>query len=154
MPFAGRRDQTGKGMESDMAGRRQPRILRKKPALLAGSSARFANSQHQRIGTLWQAGRVKELITGLNDTRRNQATIDQDFDHAFLDAMKRGDLDRLADYTIEEFAAAGAGTIELLSWVALAAAIRGGKGEVIAYEPIAQWAAGIGVMAFASSLAN
>ena len=85
---------------------------------------------------------------------RNHGYIDQDFDHEFLDAMKRGDLDRLAGYTIEEFAAAGAGTIELLSWVALAAAIQGGKGEVIAYEPIAQWAAGIGVMAFPSSRAN
>jgi aromatic ring-opening dioxygenase catalytic subunit (LigB family) len=80
---------------------------------------------------------------------RNHGVIDEDFDLGFLDAMKRGDLDKLSRYVVEDFAAAGAGTIELLSWVALAAAIQGGRqGDVFVYEPIKQWAAGIGAMTF------
>jgi aromatic ring-opening dioxygenase catalytic subunit (LigB family) len=81
---------------------------------------------------------------------RNHGYIDQEFDRRFLDAMECGDLDRLSGYTVEQFAAAGAGTIELLSWVALAAAMQGSQGEVIAYEPISQWAAGVGMMSYPS----
>src|SRR5262245_2791163 len=79
---------------------------------------------------------------------RNHGYIDQEFDRGFLDAMESGDLNRLSGYTVESFAAAGAGTIELLSWVALAAAMRGSRSELIAYEPISQWAAGVGMMSY------
>jgi hypothetical protein len=38
--------------------------------------------------------------------------------------------------------------VELLSWIALAGALRTFRGEVLAYEPVKPWATGIGAMAF------
>ena len=79
---------------------------------------------------------------------RNHGTIDSEFDRAFLDAMAEGNTERLAGYRSADFAAAGAGAFELLSWVALAGALGGRKGEVVAYEAVKPWATGIGMMAF------
>jgi hypothetical protein len=36
-----------------------------------------------------------------------------------------------------------------LSWVALAGALGGRKGEVVAYEAVEPWATGVGLMTFA-----
>jgi Catalytic LigB subunit of aromatic ring-opening dioxygenase len=63
---------------------------------------------------------------------RNHGVIDSDFD----------------GYSRADFAAAGAGAFELLSWVALAGALGGRKGEVVAYEPVKPWATGVGLMTF------
>ena len=79
---------------------------------------------------------------------RNHGVIDSDFDHTFLATMAKGDAERLANYTRADFAAAGAGAFELLSWVALAGALGGRKGEVVAYEAVKPWATGVGLMAF------
>jgi aromatic ring-opening dioxygenase catalytic subunit (LigB family) len=84
---------------------------------------------------------------------RNHGVIDSDFDHKFLDAMSKGDADKLAGYTRAEFAKAGAGAFELLSWVALTGALGGRKGEVVAYEAVPQWATGVGLMNFTPALA-
>ena len=48
----------------------------------------------------------------------------QALDREFLAAMAAGDVERITRWTTGEFAAAGAGTIELLAWVALAGAPR------------------------------
>jgi hypothetical protein len=40
-----------------------------------------------------------------------------------------------------------------LSWIALAGALDGHKGEVIAYEAVKPWATGVGLMTFAHGLA-
>jgi hypothetical protein len=37
-----------------------------------------------------------------------------------------------------------------LSWVALAGAMQGARGEVLAYEAVKPWATGIGLMMFAA----
>ena len=104
-----------------------------------------ARRSHKRIGIVATGGLSHD------PGERNHGLIDRDFDMRFMDAMKSGDLDRLSNYSVEDFAAAGAGAIELLSWVALSAAIPGGcQGEVFAYEPIEQWATGIGAMTFSS----
>jgi hypothetical protein len=79
---------------------------------------------------------------------RNHGFIDQTFDRTFLAAVSAGDVSRLSRYSVSDFAAAGAGTIELLSWVALAGALQSFTGEVIAYEAVEPWATGIGVMSF------
>jgi hypothetical protein len=59
----------------------------------------------------------------------------------------------LGAYQRAELAAAGAGAFELLSWIALAGALDGHKGEVIAYEAVKPWATGVGLMTFAHGLA-
>ena len=73
-------------------------------------------------------------------------TIDEALDREFLAAMSAGDVERITRWTTQEFAAAGAGTIELLSWVALAGALGRFRGEVVAYEPVKPWATGMGLM--------
>jgi aromatic ring-opening dioxygenase catalytic subunit (LigB family) len=84
---------------------------------------------------------------------RNHGVIDSDFDHRFLAAMAAGDGPTLARYTRAEFAKAGAGAFELLSWVALTGALGGRKGEVVAYEAVQPWATGVGLMNFTPALA-
>jgi aromatic ring-opening dioxygenase catalytic subunit (LigB family) len=84
---------------------------------------------------------------------RNHGVIDSAFDHRFLAAMAAGDADKLSRYTRAEFAKAGAGAFELLSWVALTGALGGRKGEVVAYEAVQPWATGVGLLTFAQALA-
>lgn len=79
---------------------------------------------------------------------RNHGYIDTEFDRRFLAAMGAGDLDRLGHYTVADLAAAGAGAIEVLAWIALAGALQRYAGEVLAYEAVEPWATGIGVMSF------
>jgi aromatic ring-opening dioxygenase catalytic subunit (LigB family) len=84
---------------------------------------------------------------------RNHGIIDSDFDHQFMSAMAAGNTDRLGRYSRAELAAAGAGAFELLSWVALAGALAGRKGETVVYEAVKPWATGIGMMTFAQAVA-
>jgi len=84
---------------------------------------------------------------------RNHGVIDSDFDHRFMRAMADGNCTALGAYRRSELAAAGAGAFELLSWIALAGALDGRKGEVIAYEAVKPWATGVGMMTFSESLA-
>jgi aromatic ring-opening dioxygenase catalytic subunit (LigB family) len=79
---------------------------------------------------------------------RNHGVIDSDFDAKFLATMAAGDAERLSRYSRNDFAAAGAGAFELLSWVALCGALNGRKGEVVAYEAVKPWATGVGLMSF------
>jgi len=80
---------------------------------------------------------------------RNHGVIHADFDRQFLDEMAAGRVDRLSAYTTADLMAKGAGTMELLSWVALAGAISGRKGEIVAYEPVQPWGTGIGLVKYA-----
>jgi protocatechuate 4,5-dioxygenase beta chain len=79
---------------------------------------------------------------------KNHGVIDSNFDRQFMSAMAAGNAERLGKYTRSELAGAGAGAFELLSWVALAGALNGKKGEVVAYEAVKPWATGVGLMAF------
>jgi aromatic ring-opening dioxygenase LigB subunit len=84
---------------------------------------------------------------------RNHGVIDSEFDHQFMSAMANGNIERLAHYSRAELAAAGAGAFELLSWVALAGALDGRRGEVVVYEAVKPWATGIGMMNFPQAAA-
>jgi 2,3-dihydroxyphenylpropionate 1,2-dioxygenase len=95
----------------------------------------------QRLGILATGGMSHD------PGERRHGFIDSDFDHRFLGEMGRNECERLAGYTAADLAAAGAGALELLNWIALAGAVKG-RGEVLAYEPVVEWATGIGVMAF------
>ena len=79
---------------------------------------------------------------------RAHGTIDSDFDRLFLHRICSGDSAALMNYTNQDFAAAGAGSYELLSWIALSAAIEGRNGTLLAYEPVAPWATGMGLVMF------
>ncbi len=74
--------------------------------------------------------------------------IDQEFDAAFIDRMRRGDLAALSSYSDAEMLAAGAGTMELLAWLCMAG-IMGERGaDLIAYEAVKPWATGVGIMSY------
>lgn len=77
---------------------------------------------------------------------RNHGIIDSAFDHDFLTRMQAGDLAGLSALGCADLARAGAGALELLAWVALAAALGEFSGEIVAYEPVVPWATGIGLM--------
>ena len=79
---------------------------------------------------------------------KNHGVIDEVFDRRFLDLMAAGDVAALKNYTVADLAAAGAGAIELLGWIALAGAMGEFSGEVVAYEAVKPWATGMGLMRF------
>jgi aromatic ring-opening dioxygenase catalytic subunit (LigB family) len=84
---------------------------------------------------------------------RNHGVIDPAFDKQFLDEMAAGQVDKLSRYTTSDLMSKGAGTMELLSWVALAGATEGRKGEILAYEAVKPWGTGIGLIQFSMNVA-
>jgi aromatic ring-opening dioxygenase catalytic subunit (LigB family) len=108
---------------------------------IVGDVARASN---KRIGLIATGGMSHD------PGETNHGAIDSAFDRRFLDDMADGRLDRLQSCSVAELAAAGAGAIELLAWIALAGALRRFKGEVVAYEPVVGWATGIGLMTLTS----
>jgi aromatic ring-opening dioxygenase catalytic subunit (LigB family) len=79
---------------------------------------------------------------------RGHGRIDSTFDRLFLEAMASGNAAALTAYRNADFALAGAGSYELLAWIALRGAIGGVRGHALAYEAVVPWATGIGLMAF------
>jgi Catalytic LigB subunit of aromatic ring-opening dioxygenase len=69
--------------------------------------------------------------------------INPDWDHWVLDHVARGDVGPLARLTWEEIERDGGnGGQEIRNWIALLGAVPGWKGEVLAYEPVAEWITG------------
>lgn len=79
---------------------------------------------------------------------RNHGFIDEAFDRRFLEEMATGDTAALLSYKVADLAAAGAGAIELLGWIALAGALGEFTGDIVAYEAVKPWATGMGLMRF------
>jgi 2,3-dihydroxyphenylpropionate 1,2-dioxygenase len=60
-----------------------------------------------------------------------------------------GDHHQLTVYTHDEInREAGSGGHEIRTWIALAGAMQSWNAEVVAYEPVAPWATGCGLVAF------
>jgi aromatic ring-opening dioxygenase catalytic subunit (LigB family) len=102
----------------------------------------FAAESKKRIGFVATGGLSHD------PGERNHGTIDSEFDHRFLTQMAACDTEQLALYTRGQFAAAGSGAFELLAWIALAGAVNGRKGEVVAYEAVKPWATGVGMVQY------
>jgi 2'-aminobiphenyl-2,3-diol 1,2-dioxygenase large subunit len=73
------------------------------------------------------------------------ASINEAFDKRFLQAMERGDLAAwrtrdAADIRRE----AGNGGLEIMSWMAMAAAVPGARAQTLYYEPMPSWMTGMG----------
>lgn len=69
--------------------------------------------------------------------------INPEFDHRVLDHVARGDLEPLLGLTHAEIERdAGNGGQEIRNWLALLGAVPGWKGEVLAYEAVAEWITG------------
>lgn len=74
--------------------------------------------------------------------------IDEEFDRWFLDRLAQSDVESILDMTDDEISLAGNGAHEIRSWVAVAAAMAPNPATVLAYEPIAHWITGMGVVEF------
>lgn len=69
--------------------------------------------------------------------------INEEFDHWVLERVARADVEPLVRLTeVEIERDAGNGGQELRNWVALLGAVPGGKGELLAYEPVREWITG------------
>jgi hypothetical protein len=69
--------------------------------------------------------------------------INPEWDHWVLDHIARGDVAPLARLTWEDIERDGGnGGQEIRNWIALLGAVPGWKGEVLAYEPVAEWITG------------
>ena len=69
--------------------------------------------------------------------------INPAWDQWVLDQITRGDLDPLARLSWDEIERDGGnGGQEIRNWIGLLGAIPGWKGEVLAYEPVAEWITG------------
>ncbi len=71
------------------------------------------------------------------------------FDKKFLESILANNHSGLVAYTHDEINSdAGSGGHEIRTWIALAGAVQSWKAELLAYEPIAPWATGCGLVAF------
>ena len=69
--------------------------------------------------------------------------INPDWDRWVLDHIARGEVEPLARLTWDEIERDGGnGGQELRNWIGLLGALPGAKGEVLAYEPVAEWITG------------
>jgi protocatechuate 4,5-dioxygenase beta chain len=81
----------------------------------------------------------------------NWCIIDETFDRRFLDLIVEDDKEALfAEFTLERIVKPGVGgTPEILNWfAALGAVPHGSRATVVAYEPVPQWATGMGYVAW------
>jgi aromatic ring-opening dioxygenase catalytic subunit (LigB family) len=75
--------------------------------------------------------------------------INTRFDQQFLDSLINRDRAELAGYSHERISIeAGSGGHEIRTWIALAGALPDWKADLLAYEPVAPWATGCGLVAF------
>jgi 2,3-dihydroxyphenylpropionate 1,2-dioxygenase len=76
--------------------------------------------------------------------------INLEFDHLFLDVMKQGQASSFAHEWSEDRLqeTAGNGAHELRNWLTVAAMVGDAPAEVLAYEPVAEWLTGFGVIQF------
>ncbi|MGH8139869.1 MAG: extradiol ring-cleavage dioxygenase [Steroidobacteraceae bacterium] len=101
-----------------------------------------ARAAPQRIGIVATGGMSHD------PGERNHGVIDSSFDQRFLQQMSAGELGALSQYSSRDLLGAGAGAVELLTWIALGGALQSFRGQVLAYEAVKPWATGIGVMEF------
>jgi len=76
--------------------------------------------------------------------------INVEFDQLFLEVMKQGQASSFAHEWSEERLeeTAGNGAHELRNWLTVAAMVGDAPAEVLAYEPVAEWLTGFGVIQF------
>jgi hypothetical protein len=75
-----------------------------------------------------------------------QGRINVSFDERFLEFAARGKGSDLAKWSPEEIGKGGNGAHEVRNWMGVMGAFPELKGEVVAYEPVVQWATGCGAI--------
>jgi aromatic ring-opening dioxygenase catalytic subunit (LigB family) len=75
-----------------------------------------------------------------------QGRINVSFDERFLELAAQGKGGDLAAWSAEEIGKGGNGAHEVRNWIGVMGAFPELKGEVVAYEPVVQWATGCGAI--------
>jgi aromatic ring-opening dioxygenase catalytic subunit (LigB family) len=109
---------------------------------LGEAVGRVARASSKRIGLVATGGMSHD------PGERGHGTIDEAFDRRFIAALEAGDADWLRALPLAELTSRGAGTPELLAWIALAGALGSFRGETLTYQAVKPWATGMGMMAF------
>jgi len=78
--------------------------------------------------------------------------IDADFDRWFLDRLAAGRVEEVLALSDAELERAGNGAHEIRSWLTVAGAVPGKPARVLAYEPVAPWVTGMGVITYGDTL--
>ncbi len=74
-----------------------------------------------------------------------EGRVNAPFDQRFMHRMVGGDAEELARLSVSELeGAAGNGGLELASWLFMAGALPGARGEILYYEALPQWITGMG----------
>ena len=74
--------------------------------------------------------------------------IDAEFDHWFLDRLATGRVEDVLALSDADLERAGNGSHEIRSWLTVAGAVPGKSARVVAYEPVAPWVTGMGVITY------
>jgi aromatic ring-opening dioxygenase catalytic subunit (LigB family) len=80
--------------------------------------------------------------------------INTEFDRWFLDCLAAGRAEDVLALTDREVERAGNGAHEIRSWLTVAGAVAGKPARVLAYEPVAAWVTGMGVVTFGDQAAG
>ncbi len=73
------------------------------------------------------------------------ASINEAFDRSFLAAMECGDLSEWRGRSASDIRSEGGnGGMEIMSWMAMAAAVPGARAKTLYYEPMPSWMTGMG----------
>jgi aromatic ring-opening dioxygenase catalytic subunit (LigB family) len=81
--------------------------------------------------------------------RPEMGTINAEFDRHILELIREGRGKDLSSLDFREVEGeAGNGANEIRNWITVLGAMVGGRGEVLAYEPVEAWATGIGIVAY------
>ena len=75
--------------------------------------------------------------------------VNGDWDREFLDAITGGDVAYVRGLSYTEVESnAGHGGHEVLNWIALMGAMRGGPAKLLDYEAVTEWICGIGLAVY------
>jgi hypothetical protein len=80
--------------------------------------------------------------------RPEMGRINAEFDRWFLGRLAAGRPEEILQLRDADVEAAGNGAHEIRSWLTVAGAAGGARGRVLAYEPIAPWVTGMGVLTY------
>jgi 2,3-dihydroxyphenylpropionate 1,2-dioxygenase len=82
---------------------------------------------------------------------QGDAVVNPTWDRAFVEAVGRGDMEHLTSMTYAQIEQdAGHGGHEVLNWMAVAGAMGGVPGEILAYAPTPEWICGTGAIRYAA----
>lgn len=84
--------------------------------------------------------------------QQGEPTISPEWDVMMMDAFERGDVEFITSQTYDQVVeGGGAGGFEVINWVIELGIMNGAPARTLAYEPVAEWISGIGIMTWSGA---